>query len=127
MWQSHTALAASLPCIRRRPLSVSPYPRRRTLMAVEPKDSPGVGVDEWVARSVERKEYPPGWRGDAQRALERVGWWPRLGLAAAFGVFIPLVIGLNSFQTQVGIDALLLAILALGLNVSVGWAGLLDL
>ncbi len=96
-------------------------------MAVEPKESPGVGVDEWVARSAERKEYLPGWRGDAQRALERVGWWPRLGLAAAVGVFIPLVIGLNSFQTQVGIDALLLAILALGLNVSVGWAGLLDL
>jgi ABC-type branched-subunit amino acid transport system permease subunit len=96
-------------------------------MAVEPQDSPGVGVDEWVARSVERREYLPGWRGDVQRALERVGWWPRLGLAAAVGVFIPLVIGLNSFQTQVGIDALLLAILALGLNVSVGWAGLLDL
>jgi ABC-type branched-subunit amino acid transport system permease subunit len=96
-------------------------------MAVEPKDSPGVGVDEWVARSVERREYLPGWRGDAQRAVERIGWWPRLGLAAAVGVFIPLVIGLNSFQTQVGIDALLLAILALGLNVSVGWAGLLDL
>jgi ABC-type branched-subunit amino acid transport system permease subunit len=96
-------------------------------MAVEPKESPGVGVDEWVARSAERKEYLPGWPGDAQRALERIGWWPRLGLAAAVGVFIPLVIGLNSFQTQVGIDALLLAILALGLNVSVGWAGLLDL
>ncbi len=96
-------------------------------MAVEPKDSPGVGVDEWVARSTERREYLPGWRGDAQRAFERVGWWPRLGMAAAVGVFIPLVIGLNPFQTQVGIDALLLAILALGLNVSVGWAGLLDL
>jgi branched-chain amino acid transport system permease protein len=96
-------------------------------MAVEPKDSPGVGVDEWVARSLERREYLPGWRGDAQRAIEKVGWWPRLGLAAAVGVFIPLVIGLNSFQLQVGIDALLLAILALGLNVSVGWAGLLDL
>jgi ABC-type branched-subunit amino acid transport system permease subunit len=96
-------------------------------MAVEPKDSPSVGVDEWVARSGERREYLPGWRGDVQRGLEHIGWWPRLGLAALVGVFIPLVIGLNSFQTQVGIDALLLAILALGLNVSVGWAGLLDL
>ena len=96
-------------------------------MAVEPKESPSVGVDEWVARSGERKEYLPGWRGDVQRAVERVGWWPRLAIAAAVGLFIPLVIGLNSFQFQVGIDALLLAILALGLNVSVGWAGLLDL
>ncbi|MBV9415932.1 MAG: branched-chain amino acid ABC transporter permease [Solirubrobacterales bacterium] len=96
-------------------------------MAVEPKDSPSVGVDEWVARSGERREHLPGWRGDVQRGAERVGWWPRLAIAAAVGLFIPLVIGLNSFQYQVGIDALLLAILALGLNVSVGWAGLLDL
>jgi ABC-type branched-subunit amino acid transport system permease subunit len=96
-------------------------------MAVEPKESPGVGVDEWVARSGERREYLPGWRGDLQRAAEQLGWWPRLAIATAIGVFIPVVIGLNSFQFQVGIDALLLAILALGLNVSVGWAGLLDL
>ena len=96
-------------------------------MAVEPKDSPTVGADEWVARSGERREYLPGRRGDVQRAAERVGWWPRLAIATAIGVLIPLVIGLNSFQLQVGIDALLLAILALGLNVSVGWAGLLDL
>ena len=95
-------------------------------MAVEPKESPSVGVDEWVARSGERREYLPGWRGDVQRAFERVGWWPKLAAATAIGVLIP-VIGLNSFQFQVGIDALLLAILALGLNVSVGWAGLLDL
>ena len=33
----------------------------------------------------------------------------------------------NDFQLQVGINALLLALLALGLNISVGWAGLLDL
>ena len=96
-------------------------------MAVEPQESPSVGVDEWVARSGERREYLPGWRGDVQRASERVGWWPRLALATGVGVLIPLVLGLNSFQYQVGIDALLLAILALGLNVSVGWAGLLDL
>jgi branched-chain amino acid transport system permease protein len=49
------------------------------------------------------------------------------GWAGGRAVFIPLVIGLNGFQTQVGINALLLAILALGLNVAVGWAGLLDL
>jgi ABC-type branched-subunit amino acid transport system permease subunit len=95
-------------------------------VAVEPRDSPTVGVDEWVARSGERREYLPGWRGDVQRALERVGWWPRLGIAAAIGALIPLL-GLNPFQFQVGINALLLAILALGLNVAVGWAGLLDL
>jgi branched-chain amino acid transport system permease protein len=94
-------------------------------MAVEPTD-PAVGVDEWVARSGGRREYPPGWRGDAMRRLERVGWWPRLAIAAVIGVALPQL-GMNDFQVQVGINALLLAMLALGLNISVGWAGLLDL
>ena len=39
---------------------------------------------------------------------------------------VPLLT-VNDFQLQVGINALLLAMLALGLNISVGWAGLLDL
>jgi ABC-type branched-subunit amino acid transport system permease subunit len=91
-------------------------------VAVEPQ----VGVDEWVARQEQRREYPPGWRGDVQRAFERVGWWPRLATAALIGLLIPQL-GLNDFQLQVGINALLLALLALGLNVAVGWAGLLDL
>jgi ABC-type branched-subunit amino acid transport system permease subunit len=94
-------------------------------MAVEPTD-PAVGVDEWVARSVGRREYPPGWRGDVMRQFERVGWWPRLAIATVIGIVLPQL-GMNDFQLQVGINALLLAMLALGLNISVGWAGLLDL
>jgi ABC-type branched-subunit amino acid transport system permease subunit len=94
-------------------------------MAVEPHD-PSIGVDEWVARQAERREYAEGWRGDLQRRFERVGWWRRLALAAVIGAIIPQL-GLNDFQLQVGINALLLALLALGLNVAVGWAGLLDL
>src|SRR4029077_4734072 len=62
----------------------------------------------------------------AQRVGDRVGWWPRLGTAAAVAALLPLF-GLGGFQLQVGINALLLALLAVGLNVSVGWAGLLDL
>jgi ABC-type branched-subunit amino acid transport system permease subunit len=94
-------------------------------VAVEPKD-PSIGVDEWVARQEARREYPPGLRGDAQRIFERVGWWPKLVIAAVIGAMIP-VLGLNPFQFQIGINALLLAILAVGLNISVGWAGMLDL
>jgi branched-chain amino acid transport system permease protein len=94
-------------------------------MAVEPTD-PSIGVDEWVARQAERREYLPGWRGDVQRRLAGVGWWPRLGAAALVGALIP-VLGLNPFQFQLGINALILALLAVGLNISVGWAGLLDL
>jgi ABC-type branched-subunit amino acid transport system permease subunit len=94
-------------------------------LAVEPTD-PAVGIDEWVARSGGRREYPPGWRGEAMRRFERVGWWPKLAVAAVLGALLPLL-GMNDFQLQVGINALLLAMLALGLNISVGWAGLLDL
>jgi hypothetical protein len=92
---------------------------------VVPKD-PSIGVDEWVARTAQRREYAPGWRGDVQRTWEHVGWWPRLALAALGGAVVPLLT-VDDFQLQVGINALLLALLALGLNISVGWAGLLDL
>ncbi len=89
-------------------------------------NGPLVGADEWVARSRGRREYLPGWLGQAQRAGEQVGWWPRLAAAAVAGLVLPLV-GLGGFQLQVGIDALVIALLALGLNIVVGWAGLLDL
>jgi ABC-type branched-subunit amino acid transport system permease subunit len=90
------------------------------------RQDPGIGVDEWVARSGQRREYAAGRRGDLQRAVERLGWWPRLAIAAFAGAAVPLLT-VNDFQLQVGINALLLALLAVGLNVSVGWAGLLDL
>ncbi|HEX5190811.1 MAG TPA: branched-chain amino acid ABC transporter permease [Streptosporangiaceae bacterium] len=92
----------------------------------QPAAGPQVGADEWVARHGHRREYLPSWLGSAQRAAERVGWWPRLALAAAAGLLLPLV-GLGGFQLQVGIDALVIALLAVGLNIVVGWAGLLDL
>jgi branched-chain amino acid transport system permease protein len=92
----------------------------------EVPESARVGVDEWVVRSAGRREYAPGWRGQLHRRFERVGWWPRLALAGLAGAALPLF-GLNDFQLQVGINALLLALLAVGLNISVGWAGLLDL
>jgi ABC-type branched-subunit amino acid transport system permease subunit len=92
----------------------------------EAGQGPGVGVDEWVARSAGRREYASGRVGDAQRVFERVGWWPKLAVAGALGAIVPFLTT-NDFQLQVGINALLLAILAVGLNISVGWAGLLDL
>jgi branched-chain amino acid transport system permease protein len=91
-----------------------------------PAVGPKVGADEWVARQQHRREYLPSWLGSAQRAGERIGWWPRLAVAAVAGLALP-VIGLGGFQLQVGIDALVIALLAVGLNIVVGWAGLLDL
>ena len=87
---------------------------------------PQVGADEWVARQARRREYLPSWLGRAQRAGERIGWWPRLAIAGLAGVVLPSL-GLGGFQLQVGIDAMVIALLAVGLNIVVGWAGLLDL
>jgi branched-chain amino acid transport system permease protein len=87
---------------------------------------PRLGIDEWVARRAGRREYLPSWLGQAQRAGERIGWWPRLAVAGLIGVVLPSL-GLGGFQLQVGIDALVIALLAVGLNIVVGWAGLLDL
>jgi ABC-type branched-subunit amino acid transport system permease subunit len=92
----------------------------------ETPQGPGVGVDEWVARSAGRREYAPGRVGQVQRQFERVPWWVILLVAGLAGACVPLLTS-NDFQLQVGINALLLAILAVGLNISVGWAGLLDL
>ena len=94
-------------------------------MSVE-SQGPQVGADEWVARQAGRREYLPSWLGRAQRESERIGWWPRLAVAGLAGLALPLL-GLGGFQLQVGIDALVIALLAVGLNIVVGWAGLLDL
>src|SRR6266702_6252661 len=94
-------------------------------MSIDPQ-GPEVGADEWVARQAHRREYLPSWLGRAQKATEMVGWWPRLAVAGVVGLVLPLL-GLGGFQLQVGIDALVIALLAVGLNIVVGWAGLLDL
>jgi ABC-type branched-subunit amino acid transport system permease subunit len=87
---------------------------------------PQVGADEWVARQAHRREYLPSWLGRVQRDIERIGWWPRLAVAGLAGTALPSL-GLGGFQLQVGIDAMVIALLAVGLNIVVGWAGLLDL
>jgi ABC-type branched-subunit amino acid transport system permease subunit len=85
-----------------------------------------IGVDEWVAQSGERRDQHAGLRGTLARVASRVGWWPRLVLAGlvAFG-YGELATNVN--LANVGFNVVLFAILALGLNLVVGWAGLLDL
>src|SRR5712691_2860073 len=97
-------------------------------MSVDPQGPlvPQVGADEWVARQAHRREYLPSWLGRAQRGGERIGWWPRLAVAGLAGLALPLL-GLAGFQLPGGLDALVIALLAGGLYIVVGWAGLLDL
>jgi branched-chain amino acid transport system permease protein len=90
-----------------------------------PPAGPQVGSDEWVARQAHRREHLPSWLGSLERANERVGWWPKLAAAAVAAAALAPALG--GFQLQVGIDALVIALLAVGLNIVVGWAGLLDL
>jgi ABC-type branched-subunit amino acid transport system permease subunit len=85
-----------------------------------------IGVDEWVAQSDDRRDSGSGWRRPLARLEARVSWWPRLGLALLVGlIFGQLSLNVN-IQT-VAVNSLIYAILALGLNIAVGWAGLLDL
>jgi branched-chain amino acid transport system permease protein len=88
--------------------------------------SPQIGVDEWVRRSGERTAGPAGVLGPVLRAAERT---PRILLLAAFVGFACVIPVLTSDGYVIGVtaDTLLYVLLAVGLNVAVGWAGLLDL
>jgi branched-chain amino acid transport system permease protein len=92
----------------------------------EPTTSPQIGVDEWVQRSDERITGPGGVFGFARSAADRT---PRVVLFAVFvgiACVIP-VLTANGYVIGVDADTLLYVLLAVGLNVAVGWAGLLDL
>jgi branched-chain amino acid transport system permease protein len=84
-----------------------------------------IGVDRWVAESEEREEQYSGWTAPARRLIDKVpsGW--RLGVFLGVVALYPLLV--KPAGVRIGITVLLLALLALGLNVVVGWAGLLDL
>jgi len=85
-----------------------------------------IGVDEWAAQSEGRRDSGSGWRRYAQAADARLGWWPRLAIAGLVGlVFGQLSLNVN--LETVAVNSLIYGILALGLNIAVGWAGLLDL
>jgi branched-chain amino acid transport system permease protein len=91
-----------------------------------PNIPPRVGVDDWVASHSERREERTGVLGRVQTELERL---PRPAFYLAFGIaaaFLPVFTS-NGYIIRVGFDTLLYMLLALGLNITVGYAGLLDL
>ena len=89
-------------------------------------DGPRVGVDEWVARSAERRLLRGGLAGLAMRVAARVPPVAQLAAFVAVGAVIPALTS-NGYILRVATDTTIYAILAVGLNVAVGWAGLLDL
>ena len=89
-------------------------------------DRPRVGTDEWVAQVEERLEARKGLIGALARAWERVPAPGRLAvLLGPFTVF-PFITNEGNLY-RYGLITLIYALLALGLNIVVGFAGLLDL
>lgn len=94
----------------------------------EPADgsSPQIGVDEWVASVEGRRDRGKGVVGYLRGELTRV---PRPAFYLGFGIaaaFVPVVTD-NGYAIRVGFNTLVYMLLALGLNIVVGYAGLLDL
>jgi ABC-type branched-subunit amino acid transport system permease subunit len=89
-------------------------------------DTPRVGVDEWVAQVEDRRQHYTGLAGLLRRFISFVPPPARLALFAGFAATLPLWMGRGDLFSY-GIFTLLYALLGLGLNVVVGYAGLLDL
>jgi branched-chain amino acid transport system permease protein len=94
--------------------------------AAEGATSPQVGRDEWVARHGERRARREGLLGRLEQRLEVVPWWAWLTLLV--GIICLLPVGFESgYVRRVAFDTVVFMLLALGLNIVVGWGGLLDL
>jgi branched-chain amino acid transport system permease protein len=87
---------------------------------------PRIGVDEWVASVEGRREQVRGPLGAARRTVERVPLALRVAPLVAFAAVFPFLTD-SDFVVRVALNTLLFALLAMGLNTVVGWAGLLDL
>ena len=91
----------------------------------QPAADPQIGADEWVRRAgAPAGEAGP--LGELKRQLRRVPDVARFAFLVALAALVP-VVATDDYQVRVGTVTLVFALLALGLNVSVGFAGLLDL
>jgi branched-chain amino acid transport system permease protein len=84
-------------------------------------EGPRIGRDEWVARADEIVE-----RHRLLQLADRVPGWVRLLAFVAGVAAIPLITD-DGYVNAVVFDTLVFCLLAVGLNVAVGWGGLLDL
>ena len=90
------------------------------------EQGPRIGKDEWVARHGEHSSGRSGLIGTLEARLGRVPWWAWLTLFVALFALLPVGIT-DGYWRRVAFDTVLFMMLALGLNVVVGWGGLLDL
>lgn len=92
----------------------------------EGESSPAVGRDEWVARHGGNREQHGGRLGTLEERLRLVPWWAWLTTFVALFALVPVASD-NGYVRRVAFDIAIYMLLALGLNVVVGWGGLLDL
>jgi branched-chain amino acid transport system permease protein len=94
-------------------------------MATDP-NQPRIGVDEWVDSVEGKRESYRGPIGWLRRAWDTAPPWARLlGFLVPAAIFPLVATEGNLFRY--GLITLVYALLGLGLNVTVGFAGLLDL
>jgi branched-chain amino acid transport system permease protein len=90
------------------------------------QEGPAIGQDEWVARHGERRSGRGGYLGQIEDRLTAAPWYAWLVLFVAAFAILPIVSD-SGYIRRVAFDTTLYMLLALGLNVVVGWGGLLDL
>ena len=88
--------------------------------------SPAVGRDEWVARHGDNRSGRGGRLGTIEARLRVVPWWAWLTVFVALFCLVPVASD-SGYVRRVAFDIAIYMLLALGLNVVVGWGGLLDL
>jgi ABC-type branched-subunit amino acid transport system permease subunit len=92
----------------------------------EEDDRPRIGVDEWVASVDDRREQVTGISGRIKETWRRLPPIGRLAVFVVPAVAFPFF-GNTGDIYRYGVITLIYAVLALGLNIVVGYAGLLDL
>jgi ABC-type branched-subunit amino acid transport system permease subunit len=89
-----------------------------------PPDTPRIGVDEWVESVEGRRAAGP--LAPVRRVFDRTPDAVRLLVFVGAVALVPVLTS-DQYVLRVGVDTLIFALLAIGLNVVVGFAGLLDL
>lgn len=87
---------------------------------------PKIGVDQWVEQYAGRVSTRRGLPGLVERASQRLPAWAWIIVLVAVASSLPFLTT-NTFAIRVAGNVALLGTLALGLNLVVGYAGLLDL
>jgi branched-chain amino acid transport system permease protein len=87
---------------------------------------PKIGVDQWVEQYAKRVSEKTGLSGLIQRVGARLPVWAWLIIMVIIGFALPLLTS-NDLVIRIAGNVALMGILALGLNIVVGFSGLLDL